>query len=139
MPHGRLWMMRTLLSVLALAVVLAAGGCVPRIGQGSAQASGGTSRSAELATLRVHNGTDSELVIGYRAAARRATEVIVGKVAPDAQVTVAPVPAGEPIALIATRQDGRVLRLGMRTFEPNEEWLWVIPMDASFEPAGAQP
>ena len=127
-------MTRSLLpTFVVLAIALATAACIGRLGRGPSSAGGGTARTAELATLSVHNESDSELVIAYQAAAREAPEVVVGKVGPDSQGEMAPVPAGEPILLAATRADGSALRLQARTFEPDEEWLWVIPADARFQ------
>ncbi|HWV56668.1 MAG TPA: hypothetical protein VNZ57_04285 [Longimicrobiales bacterium] len=128
-------MSRSLLPMfVVLVVALAAGACLPRLGQRSPGQGGGTVRTAELATLSVHNETGAELVIAYRSGAPESPEIIVGRVGPGDITEVAPIPAGEPIRLTATRADGAALRLATRTFEADESWLWVIPSDARFEP-----
>lgn len=87
---------------------------------------------AALAMLAVANGTTSPLEIAFRTAAPPYQEVVIGRVAAGAEARLAPVPAGEPIALVARRPDGRELVLAPRLFSLDVEWTWRIPNDASF-------
>jgi hypothetical protein len=86
--------------------------------------------------VSVHNETQHELAIAFRPAASPGGEVVVGRVAAGAQVTVAPVVAGEPIILVARTPDRRTLELPPRTFEIDAEWVWLIPADAQFREPG---
>lgn len=95
-------------------------------------APGGEARGVSLAHVSVHNETGSPLEIAYRWVSETARDVVVGSVEPGATVRVAPVPAGEPIVLVARTETGSFLVLPARSFEPDEAWLWVIPRDARF-------
>jgi hypothetical protein len=57
---------------------------------------------------------------------------VIGRAAGGARTRLAPVPAGEPIVLIARRQDGLELALAPRMFSLDAEWTWEIPNDANF-------
>jgi len=91
---------------------------------------------AALAALHVVNASPHALRISYRHTTRAAAEVGVGSVPARASALIAPVPAGEPIVLIArTAADGRLV-LAARTFDVQGSWLWRIPADAQFIPPG---
>jgi hypothetical protein len=87
---------------------------------------------AALATVIVSNATDGILAIAFQSATPPLQEVTIGSVTAIGQARMAPVPAGEPIVLIARRADGSELRLGARSFAPDAEWTWEIPRDAIF-------
>ena len=87
---------------------------------------------AALAMLTVSNGTSSPLTIAFRTAAPPFQEVVIGRVAERDRSRVAPVPAGEPIVLVARHADGTELTLAPRLFSLDAEWTWEIPSDAKF-------
>jgi hypothetical protein len=87
---------------------------------------------AALAQLIVHNRTDQRLTIAFRSATPPAQEVVLGQVSAGARVRVAPVPAGEPIVLLARRADGAQLALAPRSYPLDAEWNWEIPASAEF-------
>src|SRR5262245_15753045 len=87
---------------------------------------------AALATVIVSNGTGAPLMIAFLTATPPPQEVTIGQVAAAAHAQMAPVPAGEPIILIARRVDGNEIRLSARSFAPDAEWTWEIPQDAIF-------
>ncbi len=87
---------------------------------------------AALTTLSVHNHTEQSLTIAFRAATPPAQEVILGSVSPGKLEKVAPIPAGEPIVLLARRADGRELVLLPRSYPIDGEWTWDIPVSAAF-------
>ena len=88
---------------------------------------------AALATVVVQNQTAFELRISYRTATPPLQEVQVGTVAPRARQSLPPVPAGEPLFLLARRHDGTELALGPRSFAIDEHWTWTIGVDAIFK------
>ena len=87
---------------------------------------------AALATVSVSNSTLTPLTIAYRSAAPPVQEVVIGRVAGGEKNRLAPVPAGEPIILIARRADGTELSLAPRSFQLDGEWTWEIPHNATF-------
>lgn len=88
---------------------------------------------AALATLHVENRTPHNLTIVYRVAAEAgAASVAIGTALAGTRAAMAPVPAGEPIVLSARTADGAALEMAPRTFEVNQEWLWIVPRDAVF-------
>ena len=87
---------------------------------------------AALATVTVSNATTETLTIAFQSATPPLQEVTIGRIATGGRSSMAPVPAGEPIILIARRSDGRELRLAARSFPPDAEWTWEIPQDATF-------
>ena len=91
---------------------------------------------AALATLVITNATAEPLTIAFQSATPPLQEVTIGRVADGAQARMAPVPAGEPIILIARRNDGSELKLAARTFQPDAEWTWAIAQDATFTRPG---
>jgi len=126
-------MMRTNRSRLALPLVLMAlAGCAARAPVTTDAARRSNARPAALARLTIENRTAHALTIAFRPAASGGAEVVIGEVAAGADVEVAPIPAGEPIVLLARTQRGGVLRLPPRSFELDGSWRWVIPADAVF-------
>ena len=87
---------------------------------------------AALATLVISNQTAEPLTIAFQSATPPLQEITIGRVAVAEYARMAPVPAGEPIILIARRADGSELRLAARSFPPDAEWTWQIPQDATF-------
>ena len=56
------------------------------------------------------------------------SEVQIGVVPAGGQLALAPVPAGEPIVLIARTTAGTSARTGPRAFGNDERWTWrVVP------------
>ena len=87
---------------------------------------------AALATVVIANATEAPLTIAFQSAIPPLQEVTIGRAAGGARARMAPVPAGEPIILIARRLDGSELRLGARSFPPDAEWTWEISQAATF-------
>ena len=124
-----------------VALLLAAAACAPALERPLPREPEPARARAALATLRVHNATVQPLRIFYRITTRATGEVGIGLVAPLGNSEMAPVPAGEPIVLIARTNMGAELILLPRTFELQGEWTWAIPADAVFvmpPPAGAR-
>lgn len=90
---------------------------------------------AALARVVVTNETSHTLAIAFRPATPPGGEVVVGRVGPGERTALAPVPAGEPIVLIARTPDRRELELSARTFPVDADWDWRIPADADFDEA----
>ncbi|HEX7090021.1 MAG TPA: hypothetical protein VF192_07780 [Longimicrobiales bacterium] len=127
------------LPIALLAAVLALAACAARGGTQTPAALRSHARPAALARVTVENRTSQALSIAFRPAARGGGEVVVGDVAPGAAGELAPIPAGEPIVLLARTQDGAELRLAPRSFELDATWHWVIPADAVFRPGDPSP
>jgi hypothetical protein len=88
--------------------------------------------NAALALIAVANHTTTPLTIAFRNATPPVQEVIIGRVDAAQLARMAPVPAGEPIALIARRADGTELTLAPRLFTIDVEWTWEISHNAPF-------
>lgn len=88
---------------------------------------------AALATVVVLNQTAHTLKISYRTATPPLQEVLLGAVPARARQSLPPVPAGEPLFLLARRDDGTELALGPRSFTIDQSWTWEIPVDATFK------
>ncbi len=117
---------------LALALLIgAATSCGLRARRSPGASDDGRSGAA-LASITVRNDTSHPLVIAFRSASPPRGEIAVGQVAAGAQAAVAPVPADEPIILIARTPDRAELVLPPRTFDIDAHWLWHIPRDARF-------
>lgn len=119
---------------LALALLLLQSACAAARTRTPAEESGG--RRAALARLTVENRTDRTLIIAFRAATPPGGEVAVGDVAPNTTEAMAPIPADEPIILLARSADGTEMRLPPRSFGLDATFHWVIPADARFAPPG---
>jgi hypothetical protein len=92
---------------------------------------------AALATIIVDNRTTLPLFIGFRPAIGPGAEIIIGNVGAHATATVAPIPAGEPIIMLARDPTGLQLELPSRSFAIDTTWTWLVPADAHFtSPAG---
>jgi hypothetical protein len=91
---------------------------------------------AALAIVRVDNRTAEHLLIAYRLTGLGSSEVGIGRVEPRDTADLAPVPAGEPIILIARTPAGLELVLPARSLEIDGSWMWLIPEDARFVRGG---
>lgn len=87
---------------------------------------------AALATVIVDNRSAEQLAIFYRMTTLPAADTRIGRAAPDSIATMAPVPAGEPIILMARTATGAELTLPPRTFDIAVSWVWTIPEKAVF-------
>ena len=126
-------MEQRLTSVRLIIVCLALAGCAS-VQQGNAPeipAEAARHRAA-LATVVVSNSTLAPLAIAYRTANAPIQEVGIGNVAPGQKARMAPVPAGEPIVLIARRVDGTELSLAPRMLVIDDVWTWEISHTATF-------
>ena len=117
-------------TAVALAAVL--GACGGRRGVPLDPPSEAARHRAALATVVVANATSQLLTIAFQSATPPFQDVTIGRVAVATHARMAPVPAGEPIILIARRGDGSELRLAARSFPPDAEWTWEIPQNATF-------
>ncbi|HEX6309557.1 MAG TPA: hypothetical protein VFZ69_15275 [Longimicrobiales bacterium] len=87
---------------------------------------------AALATLIVQNETAGRLEILYRTVGGGSARVGIGHVDGRATAEMAPVPAAEPLILVARTAAGTELSLPPRTFTIDGTWTWLIPRDARF-------
>ncbi|CAN5645292.1 hypothetical protein BH23GEM10_BH23GEM10_06400 [soil metagenome] len=92
---------------------------------------------AALATVIVDNRSAEPLAIFYRMTTLPAAGTRIGRAPPDSITTMAPVPAGEPIILLARTATGAELTLTPRTFDIAVAWVWTIPANAVFIDRGA--
>lgn len=117
---------RILRALPPLALAAAAAGCFGAT-EGEAGGPSGERRAA-LATLLVENRTDVPLRIAFLYAAEAGGpggEIGIGTAAAGGTTELAPVPAAEPIILIA-RGPSFERRLRPRTLEIDERWTWVV-------------
>jgi hypothetical protein len=123
MPEPR----RSRLAALLLAALLAA--CArhapPEAGTAPGPAEAARHRAA-LASVTVINETSRSVSIAFRSAAPPVREVLLGTVPPGRAVQLPPVPAREPIVLLARSAAGTTLELPVRSFEIDEEWTWRL-------------
>lgn len=118
---------------LAVALVLLSGcGILPEPGPPALPPEDGVNRAA-LSTVLVHNRTPDTLAILYRGTGPEDREIQIGRAIPNRTVPMAPVPAGEPILLLARRPDRAELVLPLRSYALDAEWLWDIPATAAFK------
>jgi hypothetical protein len=120
--------------LLLLCAVLACGGSRVSLDPPSEAAR----HRAALASITVTNYTTHQLDIAFRSVTPPRQQIGIGSVAPGAQTRLAPVPAGEPIILVARRADGAEYQTLARSFPLDAEWAWIISKDAEFvlpEPA----
>jgi hypothetical protein len=87
-----------------------------------------------LAGLSIDNRTTRQLRIFYRLTRPPATETGVGTVEAQSRAEMAPVPAGEPLVLIARTAAGMEYVLPPRTLRLDEHWVWTIPAGVRFSP-----
>jgi hypothetical protein len=91
---------------------------------------------AALATLRVDNQTTHRIAVFYRHVGRIG-EVGIGNVDAGTAAAMAPVPAGEPLILVARNAAGDELLLAPRTFVIDGSWTWNIERGSRFVPPPA--
>jgi hypothetical protein len=120
-----------MLKPIATAVLLLATACATRSAPPPAEPEPARARAA-LATVHIDNRSAHRIAVYYRIAVRPGAEIGIGQVAPQGFATLAPVPAGEPLLLIARLPTGAELMLPARALEIDGEWTWVIPPDARF-------
>lgn len=87
---------------------------------------------AALATVMVVNQTSYALNIAFRTAVPPIQETTIGRVAPDERAAMAPVPAGEPVILIARRPDGAEYQAPVQSFSLDASVEWTVPKNAMF-------
>jgi hypothetical protein len=87
---------------------------------------------AALAVVIVENRTGRELRIGFRLSTPPGGAVVIGQVGAGAVATMAPIPAGEPLVLLAIGPEAERFELPPRSFDMDARWTWVIPADAPF-------
>ena len=90
---------------------------------------------AALTTLIIVNQTAGPLAIAFRAATPPVQEVNLGTVQPGLRVAVAPIPAGEPIVLVARTPDGGEFELTARSYPLDDVFTWEIPANTVFRKA----
>jgi hypothetical protein len=73
------------------------------------------------------------LTIAFRTATPPVQEIVIGRVEAGQRARMAPVPAGEPIIMLARRADGAEHALAARSFPLDAEWTWDIQPDAMFK------
>lgn len=88
---------------------------------------------AALTNLVVDNRTTFRLTIAYRTPTPPVQEVVLGPSDPGMRRSVAPIPAGEPLVLVARRDDGAELALAPRSYPIDSEWIWEIAANAQFK------
>lgn len=113
----------------ALLVILSTACSAARVPDASPAPQPARARAA-LATVIVDNRSAEALAIFYRLTTTPATETRIGRVLPDSIATMAPVPAGEPIILMARSDTGPDRVLPPRTLHIAEAWVWIIPAGA---------
>lgn len=127
-------LVRGAIGLLVILAVAACGGSAHPTRRPAPPPESGRSGAA-LARVVVTNETSHELTIAFRPATPPGGEVVVGRVDAGGQAALAPVPAGEPIILIARTTEHRALELSPRTFPVDADWVWHIPADAAFNEA----
>ncbi|MEX1184283.1 MAG: hypothetical protein WEF86_13705 [Gemmatimonadota bacterium] len=119
--------------VVAAALLAVACGCAGASPRNTPEADPEPGRArAALASLSVENRTAQPLTILYRLTTRPEAATGIGLAVPLGISGMAPVPAGEPIMLIARTQAGAELAVPPRTLPLDGHWTWVIPADARF-------
>lgn len=119
-----------------LAGVLLFVSCAARSAQPPAQDPDPERARAALATLRVDNKTTERIAIFYRHVGRMG-EVGIGHVDAGEAADMAPVPAGEPLVLVARNAAGNEFVLAPRTFAIDGAWTWSIEGGSRFVPPAA--
>ena len=116
-----------------LLVVVLAGCAIGRPPGGPSVPDEEARHRAALANIVVDNQTAVALRVSYRSATPPIQEVQLATIAARTRLPLPPVPAGEPLFLLARRDDGTELALGPRSFGIDESWTWQIPVDAVFK------
>jgi hypothetical protein len=106
-------------------------GCAAKQPRNDAPAEAARHRAA-LAKVTVVNETSLLLEIAFRSAVPPVQEIVIGRVAPGSKVDMAPVPAGEPVILVARRDDGAEYHARIQSFPLDGAVVWNIPKNAIF-------
>jgi hypothetical protein len=117
--------------LIASWVVAASAGCAARTPAPQAPAEAARHRAA-LASVAVINETGYPLEIAFRTAVPPIQETMIGRVAADDRAAMAPVPAGEPVVLIARRPDGAEYQARIQSFPLDGSVEWRVPKNATF-------
>jgi len=125
--------------MLCIAALVFSTGCAARGSQPPPADPDPERARAALATLFVQNETTHALVISYQIAGRTPARFSVGHVDPGSTGEMAPVPAGEPLVLIARTVSGAEHALRPRTFAIDSAWTWRIERGTPFTPPPGQP
>jgi hypothetical protein len=116
-----------------LAFVLSQVACAARRPPVEAEAPTDAARhAAALTTVTVVNETSLMLEIAFRSAVPPVQEIVIGRSAPGSRVAMAPVPGGEPIILVARRNDGAEYQARIQSFPMDGAVVWSIPKNANF-------
>jgi hypothetical protein len=118
--------------IVVIGFVVAAGaGCAARAPVVEAPSEAARHRAA-LASVAIVNDSPYALAIAVRTAVPPIQETIIGRVAAQARAPMAPVPAGEPVILVARRDDGAEYQAAVQSFPLDGSVEWRIPKDANF-------
>jgi hypothetical protein len=93
---------------------------------------------AALAVLVVDNRTGTDLRVSFLLPVLSQGEVHIGEVPARSVRRMPPVPAGEPLLVIARSSEGREFRLGPRSLPSDQAWRWVISPDAGSPPGNGR-
>jgi hypothetical protein len=118
-------------AVIAGLLVIAVAACAARAPALDGPSDPARHRAA-LAVVTVSNETGTRLEIAFRTATPPVQETILGRVEAGARAALPPVPAGEPIILVARRADGAEYQAKVQSFPLDGAVEWTIPMDAVF-------
>jgi hypothetical protein len=121
--------MRTL-AVLLCAIPMTA--CTLGRGADAGTPSEAARHRAALASVSVINETEIALDIAFRTAVPPIQETVIGRVAANARAAMAPVPAGEPLIMVARRADGAEYQGKVQSFPLDGVVVWSIPRTATF-------
>jgi hypothetical protein len=121
--------------IVLLVIIAATIGCSARRPREDVPAETARHRAA-LASVTVVNETSLLLEIAFRTAVAPVQETIIGRSAPGSRVAMAPVPAGEPIILVARRNDGAEYQARIQSFPLDGAVVWSIPKNATFQGTG---
>lgn len=117
--------------IVTIIGLFAATACAPR-GQPPEPAPEAARHRAALASVSVDNQTSALLEIAFRTAVPPIQETVIGRVAPGSRAAMAPVPAGEPLILVARREDGAEYQAKVQSFPIDGTVEWSIPRNATF-------
>ena len=118
--------------VVVIVVALVLTGCAARTGPEAGTPSDAARHRAALATMSVVNETSLPLEIAFRTAVPPIQETVIGRVAANGRAAMAPVPAGEPLIMVARRSDGAEYQGKVQSFPLDGAVVWSIPKSATF-------
>ena len=118
--------------VLLAAWAMASACATPRPSPEPGPATEAARHRAALATMTVVNETSLALAIAFRTAVPPLQETIIGRVGANARAAMAPVPAGEPLIMVARRADGAEYQGKVQSFPLDGAVVWNIPKGATF-------